>query len=54
VRAEQEALDAYVLALGRAGIAVRALSLTRTSLEELFFMLTEDSPEEITLAGVAR
>jgi ABC-2 type transport system ATP-binding protein len=42
VRAEQEELDGYVLALGRAGIAVRALSLTRTPLEALFFMLTED------------
>jgi ABC-2 type transport system ATP-binding protein len=54
VRAEQEVLDAYVLALAQSGIAVRALSRTRTSLEELFFMLTEDSPEETTLAGVAR
>jgi ABC-2 type transport system ATP-binding protein len=52
VRAEQEALDGYVLALGRAGIAVRALTRTRTSLEALFFMLTEDAgpaPEKVTV-----
>ena len=54
VRAEQEALDTYVLTLAQAGIAVRALSETRTSLEELFFILTEGSAGETALAGAAR
>ncbi len=41
VRARPEQLDAYVLALGRRGIAVRALRLEATSLESLFLTLTE-------------
>ena len=39
--AAQEALDRWVVDLGRAGVAVRALSLDVTPLELLFFELTE-------------
>jgi ABC-2 type transport system ATP-binding protein len=49
VEAGPETLDAYVIALGRAGIAVRRLELLTTALESLFFALTgtpaqDDSP----------
>jgi ABC-2 type transport system ATP-binding protein len=40
VSAEVEALDAYVIALGRAGVAVRALDRRPRSLESLFLELT--------------
>jgi ABC-2 type transport system ATP-binding protein len=40
VDAEREALDAYVVALGRAGVAVRRLELLMTALESMFFSLT--------------
>jgi ABC-2 type transport system ATP-binding protein len=40
VSAEMEALDAYVIALGRAGIAVRGLERRVRSLESLFLELT--------------
>ena len=40
VSAEPDALDAYVISLGRAGIAVRALERRARSLESLFFELT--------------
>jgi len=40
VSAEIEALDGYVIALGRAGIAVRALERRARSLESLFLELT--------------
>jgi len=42
VAAGVEALDAYVIALGRAGIAVRALECRPRSLESLFFHITGD------------
>ncbi|MGW7005616.1 ABC transporter ATP-binding protein [Streptomyces sp. NPDC054933] len=48
VRAKPDQLDAYVLALGRRGIAVRALRLESTPLESLFLTLTEDEAEEET------
>ena len=38
--ADTGALDAYVIALGRAGIAVRALERRSRSLESLFLDLT--------------
>jgi ABC-2 type transport system ATP-binding protein len=41
LRAQPAAADAYLIALGRAGIAVRALTLEVTPLESLFFMLTD-------------
>ncbi len=40
LRAGQAALDEYVVELGRAGVAVRALALERSALESLFFHLT--------------
>ncbi len=42
VTAGRDHLDAYVVGLGRSGIAVRALELQQTPLESLFFLLTED------------
>jgi ABC-2 type transport system ATP-binding protein len=46
VEAGPEALDAFVIALGRAGIAVRRLELLTTALESLFFALTGSRAEE--------
>ena len=43
VLADRQSMDAYVLHLGRNGIAVRALAADRTPLESLFFSLVEDS-----------
>jgi ABC-2 type transport system ATP-binding protein len=45
VHAQREQLDAYVIALGRAGIAVRRLSLESSALKALFFRLTESEPD---------
>ncbi|MEN3339242.1 MAG: type transport system ATP-binding protein [Acidobacteriota bacterium] len=45
VSADPAALDAYVIALGRAGIAVRGLERRASSLESLFLQLTEDGPD---------
>ena len=42
VLATQDRLDAYVLHLGRSGIAVRALTLDVTPLASMFFHLTEE------------
>ena len=41
VHAEQADLDAFVLALAAGGIPVRALALTETPLEQLFFEVTK-------------
>src|SRR6185369_11467106 len=41
LRAQTSAADAYLISLGRAGIAVRTLALEVTPLESLFFMLTD-------------
>src|SRR5437867_996510 len=40
VSAARDALDAYVVALGRSGVAVRRLELLMTALESMFFALT--------------
>jgi ABC-2 type transport system ATP-binding protein len=40
VEAAPDALDGYVIALGKAGVAVRRLELLTTALESLFFALT--------------
>jgi ABC-2 type transport system ATP-binding protein len=40
VAADRDALDAYVVALGRSGVAVRRLELLMTALESMFFALT--------------
>jgi ABC-2 type transport system permease protein len=45
LRATREALDRYVLALGRAGIAVRRLEPQDASLEALFLRLTREDAE---------
>jgi ABC-2 type transport system ATP-binding protein len=47
VHAQQDRLDAYAIALGKADIAVRALDLTARPLEALFFRLTESQPEPV-------
>jgi ABC-2 type transport system ATP-binding protein len=44
VAVEGESLDPYVLALGRAGVAVRGLELLVSPLESMFFALTSDAP----------
>lgn len=41
-----EALDPYVIALGRAGIAIRRLELTTSPLETMFFSLTGEPAAE--------
>jgi ABC-2 type transport system ATP-binding protein len=46
VRAGQPEMDSYVLALARAGIAVRELSQVGSPLQSLFFALTEPAPTE--------
>jgi hypothetical protein len=45
VRGDQQALDTYAIALGRAGIAVRRLELVMSALESMFFLLTGERPE---------
>jgi ABC-2 type transport system ATP-binding protein len=50
VFAVQDRLDAYVLALGQAGITVRGLELDRTPLETLFFQLTGEAGESVEVA----
>ena len=47
VHAAQAEMDAYVLALAGAAVAVRGLELDRTPLEALFFQLT-GGPAEVT------
>jgi hypothetical protein len=47
-----EAVDAYVVALGRAGIAVRSLQRRQPSLEDVFLELTgEREPLTSSAAG---
>jgi hypothetical protein len=41
---EGVALDPYVIALGRGGVAVRRLELLVSPLESMFFALTGDVP----------
>ncbi len=45
LKAEEESLDAYTLALGEAGVAVRRLELLVSPLESMFFALTGGQPE---------
>ena len=44
VSAHDQSLDAYVLALGSAGVAVRRLKLLASPVESMFFALTSDAP----------
>jgi ABC-2 type transport system ATP-binding protein len=46
VAADIGALDPFVLALGRAGVAVRRLELSTSPLESMFFALTGHPPED--------
>jgi ABC-2 type transport system ATP-binding protein len=45
LEAEEENLDAFTIALGEAGVAVRRLELLVTPLESMFFALTGGRPE---------
>ena len=45
--AAKEDMDAFVLALGKADIAVRGLDLDSTPLEALFFQLTGETKAEV-------
>lgn len=49
VNAKQERLDAFIISLGKADIAVRGLTLESTPLRSLFFTLTEG--DEVSMAG---
>jgi ABC-2 type transport system ATP-binding protein len=53
VEADDRTLDPYVLALGRAGVAVRSLELEVSSLESMFFALTDSSRADPVGAEVA-
>jgi ABC-2 type transport system ATP-binding protein len=46
LRARADVADAYLIALGRAGIAVRELTLEVAPLESLFFMLTDPDRQD--------
>jgi ABC-2 type transport system ATP-binding protein len=46
VNADRDVLDAYVVALGKGGIAIRRLDLTMTALESMFFSLTGEHAEQ--------
>jgi ABC-2 type transport system ATP-binding protein len=52
VTADPAHLDEYVIALGRAGIAVRGLASRARSLESLFLQLTAAGPSRSTSASV--
>jgi len=47
VSADRDVLDAYVVALGKAGIAIRRLELLMTALESMFFSLTGERAEPV-------
>ncbi len=53
VEADGATLDRFVLALGRAGVAVRRLELTTGSLESMFFALTGQPRDDPTPALAA-
>ena len=46
IEIEESELDAFVLALGRAGVAVRRLELRCSPLESMFFALTADADDQ--------
>jgi ABC-2 type transport system ATP-binding protein len=49
VTADREVLDDYVVTLGRSGIAVRRLELLMTALESMFFSLTGERAEQVSV-----
>jgi ABC-2 type transport system ATP-binding protein len=52
--ADDESLDAYMLALGQAGVAVRRLELLVSPLESMFFALTGEAPDDPAAARIER
>jgi len=52
VHADRDALDAYVISLGRADVAVRRLEFEMSSLESMFFALTGERPERTVTVTV--
>jgi ABC-2 type transport system ATP-binding protein len=52
LNADRDALDAYVVTLGRAGVAVRRLEFEMSSLESMFFALTGERPERTVTVTV--
>jgi ABC-2 type transport system ATP-binding protein len=52
VSAGRDALDAFVVSLGRAGVAVRRLEFEMSSLESMFFALTGERPERTVTVPV--
>ena len=54
VSADAPALDAYVIALGHAGIAIRRLEQRASSLESLFLQLTADGASAGSSQGQVR
>jgi ABC-2 type transport system ATP-binding protein len=53
VSADRDALDAYIVLLGKEGIAVRRLELLMTALESMFFSLTGERAEHAPAEGQA-
>jgi ABC-2 type transport system ATP-binding protein len=53
VEADGATLDRFVLALGRAGVAVRRLELATSSLESMFFALTDQPRQDPASAPAA-
>jgi ABC-2 type transport system ATP-binding protein len=53
VEADGATLDRFVLALGRASVAVRRLELTTSSLESMFFALTDQPRQDPASAPAA-
>ena len=49
VSADREVLDAYVVTLGSSGVAVRRLDLLMTALESMFFSLTGERAERVSI-----
>jgi ABC-2 type transport system ATP-binding protein len=47
VSGDQDSLDAFVVALGRAGVAVRSLELAADPLEAMFFALTAEAQANV-------
>jgi ABC-2 type transport system ATP-binding protein len=47
VSGDQDSLDAFVVALGRAGVAVRSLELAADPLEAMFFALTGEAQSNV-------
>ena len=53
VQAEEGAMDALVLDLARAGVAIRRLDLSMSPLESMYFALTDPYPEDSRAADQA-